>query len=154
MKADNNEKDDMLPVEVHKLFKWLQSDVLREIKAKPTYAYYVALKKALLECFRVLLPGGLAIFVIGKESVFYTYKTREVLYRVACDKIFSDLAKMCGFTVEKQIDVELDKKNKNARPRSMDSYYEAVFLIRKPIAVKQNDIDSVAGFVMRQNLAF
>jgi DNA modification methylase len=131
MKWGIEESSDALPNEVYDLHDWLINDSLREIKAKPTLAYYVSLKKALEENHRVLLPGGLAIYVIGKESVFYRFSTREVLYRVECDKIFADIAKSCGFIIEEQINVELDKKNKNARPRSLDSFYESVFILRK-----------------------
>lgn len=122
-----------LPPSVMDLHDWLAADPLREIKAQPTLAYYVSLRKALAENFRVLLPGGFAIYVIGKESVFYKFSTREVLYRVDCDRIFHDMAVSCGFEIEEKVDVELDKKNKNARPRSLDSYYESVFVLRKPV---------------------
>lgn len=121
-----------LPKSVYELYDWLSNDELRSIKAKPTLAYYVSLKQALKENYRVLLPNGLAIYVIGKESVFYRFSDREVLYKVECDKIFIELAKSCGFVIDEQINVELDKKNKNARPRSLDSYYESVFVLRKP----------------------
>jgi tRNA G10 N-methylase Trm11 len=121
-----------LPTAVMELHDWLAADPLRDIKARPTLAYYVSLKKALEENFRVLLPGGIAIYVIGKESVFYKFSTREVLYRVDCDRIFHDIAISCGFKVEEKVDVELDKKNKNARPRSLDSFYESVFVLKKP----------------------
>jgi ubiquinone/menaquinone biosynthesis C-methylase UbiE len=121
-----------LPKSVYELYDWLINDELRSIKAKPTLAYYASLKEALKENFRVLLPNGLAIYVIGKESVFYRFSDREVLYKVECDKIFIELAKSCGFVIDEQINVELDKKNKNARPRSLDSYYESVFILRKP----------------------
>jgi len=127
------EGGDGLPKAVYKLHDWLLKDSLREIKAKPTLAYYVSLKQALEENFRVLMPNGLAIYVIGKESVFYKFSTREVLYRVECDKIFAEMAESCGFVIEEQINVELDKKNKNARPRSLDSFYESVFILRKGI---------------------
>lgn len=120
-----------LPEAVYALHKWLANDDLREIKADPTLAYYVSLKKALEENYRVLMPDGIAIYVIGKESVFYTFKTREVLYKVECDKIFAEIAESCNFIIEEQVNVELDKKNKNARPRSLDSYYESVFILRK-----------------------
>lgn len=120
-----------LPKAVYELYEWLLNDELRSIKAKPTLAYYVSLKEALLENFRVLMTGGLAIYVIGKESVFYRFSDRAVLYKVECDKIFIELAKSCGFIIDEQINVELDKKNKNARPRSLDSYYETVFVLRK-----------------------
>lgn len=121
-----------LPDAVIELHNWLANDELRAIKAQPTLAYYVSLKKALNENYRVLLPGGLAIYVIGKESVFYKFSTREVLFRVDCDQIFQDIATSCGFEIEEKVNVELDKKNKNARPRSLDSYYETVFVLRKP----------------------
>lgn len=120
-----------LPKAVYDLHDWLANDPLREIKAKPTLAYYLSLKQALDESFRVLLPEGLAIYVIGKESVFYRFSDRKVLYKVACDKIFAELAESCGFVIDETVDVELDKKNKNARPRSLDSYYESIFVLRK-----------------------
>ena len=47
------------------------------------------------------------------------------------------LAKAAGFLIEGETNVELDKGNKNARPRSLDSYYETVFLLRKPIVGKR-----------------
>lgn len=125
------EDGDGLPKAVYALHDWLLNDPLREIKAKPTLAYYMSLKHALQESFRVLMPNGLAIYVIGKESVFYKFSTREVLYKVECDKIFAAIAASCGFVIQEQINVELDKKNKNARPRSLDSYYETVFILRK-----------------------
>lgn len=121
-----------LPNSVYELYEWLTNDELRSIKAKPTLAYYVSLKQALVENFRVLISSGLAIYVIGKESVFYRFSDRAVLYKVDCDKIFMELATSCGFIIDEQINVELDKKNKNARPRSLDSYYETVFVLRKP----------------------
>lgn len=128
-----------LPPAVMKLHDWLAADSLRNIKAQPTLAYYVSLRKALAESFRILLPGGFAFFVIGKESVFYKFSTREVLYRVDCDRIFHDMAVSCGFEIEEKVDVELDKKNKNARPRSLDSYYESVFVLRKPLVTSTNE---------------
>lgn len=131
MKVKGNIDFANLPNQVFDLYEWLKNDELRSIKAIPTYIYYVMLKKALQESYRVLMCGGLAVYIIGKESVFYKFSTREVLYRVKCDLIFKDIAISCGFVVEEKIDVQLDKKNRNARPRSLDSYYETVFLLRK-----------------------
>jgi DNA modification methylase len=121
-----------LPTDVADLYNWLRTDSLRTIKAEPTALYYMSLRKALVESYRVLQPGGLAVYVIGKESVFYQFSTRQVLYRVPCDKIFTAMAADCGFTVEETIDVELNKKNRNARPRGLDSYYETAVFLRKP----------------------
>lgn len=121
-----------LPPEVENLYDWLKSDELREIKAIPTIGYYQSLHRALKETYRVALPGSIAMYVIGKESVFYRFKTREVLYRVHCDDIFEKLARSNGFDLVNRINVLLDKKNSNARPRSLDKYYETVFILRKP----------------------
>jgi DNA modification methylase len=123
---------DPLPDEVFNLYDWLLQDPLRKIKAQPILNYYLSLTKALKESFRVLLPNGIAVYVIGKESVFYRFKTREILYRVECDMIFEKIVTSCGFVIKDRFDVQLDKKNKNARPRSLDSYYESVFILRKP----------------------
>jgi DNA modification methylase len=123
--------EDGLPDEVYRLYAFLKNDPLRSIKADPTYTYYQDIKKSLAESYRVLKPKGKAIYVIGKESVFYTFKTREVLYKVACDNIFKDIANSVGFKVKEVVDVELNKKNKNARPRALDKYYESVFELEK-----------------------
>ncbi|MBU3958196.1 MAG: hypothetical protein KKB25_03915, partial [Nanoarchaeota archaeon] len=131
MRTNGNGDFSMLPTEVQELYSWLKADNLRAIKAEPTAAYYQSLLKALKESYRVLSKQGTAIYVIGKESVFYNFSTRKVLYRVACDDIFEKIAKSCGFTVEAKVNVELDKRNTNARPRSLDSYYETVFVLRK-----------------------
>jgi hypothetical protein len=134
MKPNGISKQTGLPQEVIALYEWLKADINREVKAKPVLAYYEDLKGALGESFRVLATGGVAIYIIGKESVFYKFSTRKVLYRVKCDSIFRKIAEDCGFCVENKIDVELDKKNLNARPRSLDIYYESVFVLRKPKA--------------------
>jgi hypothetical protein len=132
MKVNGTLKSNELPSEIIELYNWLKNDELRCIKAEPIVFYYQDLIRALKEIFRVLLPGGLAIFIIGKESVFYNFKTREVLYRVYCDKIFMKIAAQQGFLIANQFDIELDKKSSNARPRSRDSFFETVFILKKP----------------------
>ncbi len=120
-----------LPRAVYELHNWLFKDELRTIKAQPTLAYYQDLKKSLQESHRVLKHNGKAVFIIGKETVFYSYKTREVLYRVLCDEIFKEIAQKVGFEISEMIDIELDKKNKNARPRSLDKFFETAIILRK-----------------------
>jgi tRNA G10 N-methylase Trm11 len=120
-----------LPASVTSLVDWLKNDELRSIKSAPTAAYYTELFKALRESHRVLRSGASSTWVVGKESVFYTFKTREVLRRVRCDEIFCELAEKAGFEVVERVDVELDKKNKNARPRSKDQYFESAIVLRK-----------------------
>ena len=133
MRNNNNVDISGLPNDVYQLYDWLNADELRKIKAKPSVAYYRELKNALLETHRILVQGGLAVYVIGRESVFYRFKTREILHKVACDKIFQEIAEQCGFIVDYRVDVQLDKKNSNARPRSLDAFYETVFVLKKPI---------------------
>jgi hypothetical protein len=120
-----------LPQGVTDLVDWLANDELRSIKAEPTLAYYQDLQRALIESCRVLQPGGLACWVIGKESVFYTFKTRKVLRRVPCDVLFTQIAEYAGFEVVETLDIELQKRNLNARPRSKDPYFETAVLLRK-----------------------
>lgn len=132
MKTNGDLKLDGLPKDVNQLYQWLDSNELRKIKARPSVIYYNELKSALVETYRILVSGGLAIYVIGKESVFYSFKSRKILYRVVCDRIFQELARQCGFVVDERVDVELDKRNSNARPRSLDAFFETVFVLRKP----------------------
>ena len=132
MKASNDNTSIEIPDEAYNLVNWLAKDPLRAIKAEPIRKYYQNLAIALEDSYRVLKPKGVAIWIIGKESVFYRFKTREILRRVMCDRIFTQLAENVGFEVVKQVDVQLDKRNKNARPRSMDAYYEAaIFLVKE-----------------------
>lgn len=121
-----------LPNKVYELYNFLKNDELRNIKAEPTYTYYKDIKKSLEESYRVLKPKGKAIYVIGKESIFYTFKTREILFKAECDKIFNEIANDVGFKISDIVDIELNKKNRNARPRALDKYYETVFILEKP----------------------
>jgi SAM-dependent methyltransferase len=132
MKAAADSHHTVLPGAVHDLVNWLFQDDLRRIKAAPTLRYYRDLLKSLRETRRVLAPRGLALYVIGKASTFYRFKTREILYTVACDDIFRELALLADLEVIDQTDVRLEKKNRNARPRSLDDYYESVITLRRP----------------------
>ena len=48
-----------------------------------------------------------------------------------CDEIFKQIAHSVGYEIIETIDIELDKKNKNARPRSLDKFYESAIILRK-----------------------
>ncbi len=132
IKANKSKDDGNLPESVYHLVHWLENDPLRNIKARPILNYYLDLVQSLKESIRVLVPGGLAVYIIGKTSTFYNAKTRDIVYQVKCDDIFSQLAKNVGFNLIGKSDIELDKKNKNARPRSLDSYFESAFTLQKP----------------------
>lgn len=129
----NSEEEDMskLPKEVNDLVTWLLSDELRKVKAKPIISYYNSIRKSLIEDKRCIKGDGTIIYVIGKETIFYSSSTREILYKVECDNIFKKIAESIGLKVVDSIDIELDKKNLNARPRSLDKYYECAIIMKK-----------------------
>jgi hypothetical protein len=68
----------------------------------------------------------------GKQSTFYQFSTRKELYVVQSAEILAEEAEKAGFEVEGMYDVQLQKANKNARPRSLDDYYETLIYLRKP----------------------
>ena len=116
----------------HDLVAWLQRDPLRRIKAEPTARYFSEMRQAFSEMARVLRPGGLAVVVSGKCSTFYSYATREVLYVARSAELLAEEAQRSGFLVDALHDVQLQKANKNARPRSLDEYYETLIILQKP----------------------
>jgi len=44
--------------------------------------------------------------------------------------MFADAASSLGLTVQELIEVELDKGNLNARPRSLDPFSETIVVLR------------------------
>ncbi len=113
-----------------RLVEWLAADSLRAIKAEPVRRYFLHLRLALVEMGRVLRPGGRAAVVIGTRSTFYRFRTREPVYTVETASLLAEAATSLGLTVDSFIEVELDKGNRNARPRSLDSYSETILLLR------------------------
>jgi hypothetical protein len=67
---------------------------------------------------------------VGTRSTFYRFSTREPLYTVETANMFAEAAASLGLVVEELIEVELDKGNRNARPRSLDRYSETVVIVR------------------------
>ena len=122
---------DNLPNSVSKLYEWLIKDELRKIKAAPIVAYYNSLRMSLLEDKRTIKEDGKIIYIIGKESVFYSNSTKEILYKVECDNIFKEIAESVGLKIKEMVNIELDKKNAVARPRSTDKYYETAVIMMK-----------------------
>ena len=118
-----------LPNSVRNLYNWLMNDELRKIKAVPIVSYYNSLKESLWEDKRTIKENGKIIYIIGKESVFYSMSTREILYKVECEKIFKEIAQMVGLKIDEVINIELDKKSAVARPRSTDKYYECAIVM-------------------------
>lgn len=122
---------DGLPQSVHNLYNWLLNDELRSIKAVPVVAYYNSIKKSLMEDKRTIKKDGTIIYIIGKESIFYNNTTKEILYKVECDNIFIEIAESVGLKIKEVVNIELDKKNAVARPRSSDKYYETAIVMTK-----------------------
>lgn len=131
MTNDEDLSLDKLPQSVSHLYKWLLNDDLRKIKAEPIVAYYNSIRKSLMEDKRTIKNKGKIIYIIGKESVFYSNTTKEILYKVDCDKIFIEIAKSIGLKIDEVINIELDKKDALARPRSSDKYYETAIIMSK-----------------------
>ena len=111
---------------------WLANDELRAIKAAPTGRYFLDMRATFAEMRRILSPGALAVVVSGKESTFYQFSTREALHVVEAAKLLATEAESVGFALESLIDVQLNKSNRNARPRSLDNYYETLIVLKQP----------------------
>ena len=111
---------------------WLAQDELRHVKAEPTARYFLDMRQSFNEMYRVLNSGAFVAIVSGKQNTFYKFSTREVLYVVPTAKLLAEEAQKVGFGVENLIDVQLKKSNRNARPRSLDDYYETIIILRKP----------------------
>ena len=79
----------------------------------------------------MLAPGGYAAVVTGKRSTFYRFSTREVLYIAESAELLTEEAQLAGFEIVESVDLALRKANINARPRSLDDYYETVLLLHK-----------------------
>jgi DNA modification methylase len=114
------------------LVEWLRDDDLREIKAAPTAQYFLDIREAFGEMRRVLEPGATAVVVCGKQSTFYESESREPLYVAEAAEMVAEEARIAGLEVQDRHDVQLQKPNSNARPRSLDDYYETLIVLRKP----------------------
>lgn len=114
------------------LVAWLRDDELRAIKAAPTTRYFLDMRRAFAEMRRVLAPGAHAAVVSGKVSTFYQFATRDPLYVVPVAEMLAADAERAGLVVEGLHDIQLHKANRNARPRSLDAYYETLIMLRRP----------------------
>ena len=124
-------RSEELTDEEQKIMTWLQQDALRAIKAAPTARYFLDMRQTFLEMFRVLRPGAIAVVVSGKQSTFYEFSSRKPLYVVSSAELLAEEARRAGFEVESLLDVKLQKSNRNARPRSLDDYYETLIVLRR-----------------------
>ena len=129
---DNNPDLSELTAEERGIVDWLQANELRSIKAAPTAQYFLDMRQAFVEMRRSMTPGGMAIVVSGKQSTFYEFSTRRTLLVVDSAELLADEALRAGFEVEALHDVKLEKSNRNARPRSLDDYYETLVMLRNP----------------------
>lgn len=123
---------DSLPPKAREAVEWMASDEVRQVKAAATASYFVDLAQSLREIRRVLRSGGRCAMVIARQHTFYRYKSRDVVRVIDNADIVSELAGVNGLEVENAIHVELNKQNTVARPRSLDAYYEAVLILKRP----------------------
>lgn len=119
-----------LDEEERALVAWLADDDLRSIKAEPTARYFLDMRRCFAETARALRDGGVAVFVSGKQSTFYEFESREVLREVPAARLLAAEAGRGGLEVGELLDVKLKKGNRNARPRSLDDYYETAIFLR------------------------
>ena len=47
-------------------------------------------------------------------------------------ELLAEEANNVGFEIEGLHDIQLQKSNRNARPRSLDDYYETLIVLRRP----------------------
>ncbi len=123
---------DQLRPEERTIVDWLATDELRAIKAAPSARYFLDMRATFAEMRRILSSGALAVVVSGKESTFYQFSTRTALQVVEAAKLLASEAEGVGFRVDSLIDVQLNKSNRNARPRSLDDYYETLIVLKQP----------------------
>jgi hypothetical protein len=130
---DGNGVDlDLLAEDERDIVEWLRHDELRAIKAEPTARYFLDMRQAFAEMRRVLVSDAHCVVVSGKQSTFYEFATRKALYTVRSAQLLAEEAQRVGFEVEALHDIQLVKLNKNARPRSLDDYYETIIILRNP----------------------
>ncbi len=132
MNGGNGIELEMLTSAERGVVEWLLNDKLRNIKAAPIARYFLDMRQAFKEMFHILLDGAFAVVIVGKKSVFYEFSTRKVLHVVNAAEILADEARKAGFEIDAMHDIQLDKSNMNARPRSLDDYYETLLILRKP----------------------
>ena len=126
------QSDPRLPDHAQALVAWLQSDELRRIKAAPSQRYFADMYDCFHGIHHVLHPGGRCLMVVAKQHTFYTFSTREALFTARSAEVLAEEAQRSKLIVEDMIDVQLVKSNRNARPRSLDDYYETILVLRKP----------------------
>ena len=124
--------DPRLPEHAQTLVAWLRSDELRSIKAAPSQRYFADMYDCFHGIHHVLNPGGRCLMVVAKQHTFYTFSTREALFTARSAEVLAEEARCSKLIVEDMIDVQLVKANRNARPRSLDDYYETILVLRKP----------------------
>lgn len=131
MNSDNLQVDQLTEQE-RDLVEWLKNDDLREIKAAPTARYFLDMREVLSEMREILVPGATAVVVSGKQSTFYESESREPLYIAESADMLAQEAEDVGFEIKEMVDIQLQKPNKNARPRSLDDYYETLIVLQNP----------------------
>lgn len=121
-----------LTVKERTLVDWLQNDALRSIKAEPTARYFLDMRRSLQQMRLFMKPGAILALVSGKQSTFYEFSSRKTLFVAESADLLAEEAVRSGFELEAMHDIQLLKSNMNARPRSLDDYFETIILLRNP----------------------
>jgi hypothetical protein len=89
------------------------------------------MRETFRQMFGLLRPGGLAVVVSGRASTFYEFSTRQIVHTVRSAELLAEEARITGFEVEALHHLQLQKSNANARPRSLDDYYETLIILKR-----------------------
>lgn len=120
-----------MPPKVQRTLDFLTNDDQRRPKHLPTLQYYFDIRKVLRNVRETLTENGKALFVVASSHTFYVHKTKEILHSVDATGAICEVGEQVGLEVESVIDVPLQKSGGlNARPRSTDSYSEAVVIFK------------------------
>ena len=87
---------DELTPDVKMLIQWLESDSLRALKAEPTARYFLEMRQSFMAMKQMLHQDGIAMVVSGRQSSFYDYQTREVLFCVPVAEWLAQEAELAG----------------------------------------------------------
>jgi len=107
---------------------WLSNNQTRKEKSAPVKSYFQDIYLSYNRLNDILKPQSKCVLVSGKQSLFYESKTREVLHICHSAKAICEQAILANHKILTTLDVELDKSNMNARPRSLDAFYETLII--------------------------
>ncbi len=120
-----------------------QRDAMRfERKAQPTRQYLADIQKFFRSVQTVIQDTGLLLLVVANQHTFYSHRRSEVEHVVACNAMYSELARSVGLEANEEIPMELMKSAiSQARPRATDDYFELVLAMQRASVARQRAVE-------------